>query len=74
VWLIQFSGEPRICDVSPDAWEDWKTQAPISSPKTAIEKTDAVEEPPFHQKKPSVTTGQGFLVKSPVTKSYFASG
>jgi hypothetical protein len=27
-WLTRFGGEPRICDLSPCAWEDWKTQLP----------------------------------------------
>ena len=27
-WLTRFRGEPRICDLSPDAWEDWKAQRP----------------------------------------------
>lgn len=27
-WLTRFSGEPRICDLSPNAWEDWKAQRP----------------------------------------------
>lgn len=27
-WLTRFRGEPRICDLSPNAWEDWKTQLP----------------------------------------------
>jgi hypothetical protein len=26
--LIRFSGEPRICDLPPGDWEDWKTQTP----------------------------------------------
>ena len=27
-WLTRFKGEPRICDLSPNAWEDWKAQRP----------------------------------------------
>jgi hypothetical protein len=27
-WLTRFRGEPRICDLSPNAWEDWKAQRP----------------------------------------------
>jgi hypothetical protein len=27
-WLTRFNGEPRICDLSPNAWEDWKAQRP----------------------------------------------
>jgi hypothetical protein len=27
-WLTRFKGEPRVCDLSPHAWEDWKTQRP----------------------------------------------
>jgi hypothetical protein len=29
-WLTRFRGEPRICDLSPNAWEDWKAQMPKS--------------------------------------------
>jgi hypothetical protein len=27
-WLTRFEGEPRICDLSPNAWADWKAQRP----------------------------------------------
>jgi hypothetical protein len=27
-WLTRFKGEPRICDLSPNAWADWKAQRP----------------------------------------------
>jgi hypothetical protein len=27
-WLTRFKGEPKICDLSPSAWEDWKAQRP----------------------------------------------
>ncbi len=27
-WLTRFGGEPRVCDLSPDMWEDWKAQRP----------------------------------------------
>lgn len=27
-WLTRFRGDPRICDLSPNAWEDWKAQKP----------------------------------------------
>jgi methionine-rich copper-binding protein CopC len=27
-WLTRFKGEPRICDLAPTAWEDWKAQRP----------------------------------------------
>ncbi len=27
-WLTRSKGEPRICDLSPNAWEDWKAQRP----------------------------------------------
>jgi hypothetical protein len=27
-WLTRFEGEPRVCDLSPHAWEDWKAQRP----------------------------------------------
>jgi len=26
--LAMLFGQPRICDLSPNAWEDWKTQRP----------------------------------------------
>jgi len=29
-WLTRFRREPRICDLSPNAWEDWKAQSPNS--------------------------------------------
>ena len=30
-WLTRLHGKPRICDLSPDVWEDWKSQAPNSA-------------------------------------------
>lgn len=31
-WLIRFNGEARICDLSPNGWEEWKAQHPSDIP------------------------------------------